>query len=183
MEQQSVTELFPVHKESVNLAFNALAVRENPQGSTMTLIQELFEIGTENRHLFGTIARTARSQPEQSGNDLLWGTVFCYRTLREEAILREGVLPKLIEEFPNDYFSERGTKVVSPNADTIEAQQQQHRLNILRFEHLEPGFSRIVQKRLDIKDSILVRAENYVYAGIIKVYFIFREALFNPTKD
>lgn len=181
-KQPDVSKIFPVSEKSVLSAFKNLSLTENPTGALAESNKEIEIFSEINPHLLDYDEGILMQLPGEEGDRLLEGILVCHRALREEAEARGVVMPsftnEFIEEFHNKALEGLRTIIDDKKIPIHQAIDESVKLRLDEFQNMEPKFSEIVRKKLNVPDWDPAR--DFKYLGITNTYFLFREGLKDP---
>lgn len=174
--KNTISDLFPLKKQSVVAAFETLNLDEEKQILSKT-----------NPHVLTSFEEFLEYYSKKNAEQMLFGALVCHRALREEARVRGGALPTFTERFIEDYDDQAQSttdksaeealyhKKLSPEQTGREFSRQ----NIVVFRNKEPDFSKIVERELGAQPNWLPE-EDFRYRGLIDQYLIFRKGCSDP---
>lgn len=179
----TIKDFFPLKGRFVLEAFKNLNPPNNSSDDVKKAVdEEIGILGRTNIYASISFGNLLEYHPDKTvAAQLRRGNAICHQALRLGA---NGELPKFTEEFVQVYDDEQDRKVkeelnekqLKPSEGVLPRRLK----NVARFREFEPEISKIVEKKLRAGSRRWRPEQDYIYAGFIDLYFLFREGCSNP---
>lgn len=166
-----------VSKDDISTVFKELNLQE-----------EKDSLRGSNPYVLADLEHLTEHHVEEKAKQVFWGAMLFDRVLREKAELKGVILPKLTEQFVEDYAEQKDNAAEENRIEAVhyrnlsdeeEIEREFRRSNIAKFRNFEPEFSGIVEGEFGAQPNWAPEEDNR-YIGFIYEYLLFRAGLSDP---